>query len=427
MTDEMDTAADAVRFVAEATLCGGSHVWAIATGGEPDIECLDRMVKGLDMLRDGVEKERMYAGWLRPTEEDVAAARSLAQLVREGAPREALVEPAMRVYGIQANPGALYGLAHVLLWLAGEARRIAQHEGPPKPDHVRKALDEAAAYFERGGTVAGFVPTLDDLASVRRLRELVVTQSEEELAERRRIAKELWARLPQDDVSAGVRRILTNEEGMRLMPDGEEIMHLIMHGIFDAEKAALAVATGGEPDLELLDRLAQAMPLLEVEIAEGRWPDRWVRPTEEKVSAARRLAQLVREGAPREDLVELAWYVYGIVAYPGVLSRLSSILPWLAGEATRIAYGKGPPDLDCVRTRLDEAAAYFERGGDVDGFVPTPEDLARARRLRDLVTAGGEEELAERHRLAKELWARLPEDYRADVRRGLTEEGDGHA
>src|SRR5262249_39851060 len=87
-------------------------------------------------------------------------------------------------------------------------------QGPPEPDAVREMLDMAAAFFERGGNVAGFVPTCEDLERVRRLRDLVTAANEEELAERHRLAKELWARLPPDYVSAGVLRMITSEQGL---------------------------------------------------------------------------------------------------------------------------------------------------------------------------------------------------------------------
>jgi hypothetical protein len=207
----MDFGEETVFFVMDGISDGEKAAWSVATGGEPDLEQLDRFAEALDVLRQGMTSGRLYGGW-EPTEEDVRAARHLAQLVREGAPREALIEPARRAACVVTDPCALGQLCNILPWLAGEARRIADGEGPPKPDRVREMLDGAAAYFERGGDVAGFVPSPEDLARVQRLRELVTVESDDELAERQRLARELWARLPQE-YSARVQQDLSYAEG----------------------------------------------------------------------------------------------------------------------------------------------------------------------------------------------------------------------
>lgn len=178
----------------------------VAAGGVPDPARIERFARALEVLRRGIAAGTMSSPWLVPTEEDVRAVRRLIRLVREGAPREALAEPARRVYAITANPGALLGLCGALPWLAGEATRITRGDTTPRPDVVRKVLDDAAAYFERGGYVIGFEPTPEDLVRVRRLREVAGAESGEELAERHRLAKELWARLPQDGLSDAIRR-----------------------------------------------------------------------------------------------------------------------------------------------------------------------------------------------------------------------------
>lgn len=138
------------------------------------------------------------------------AARDLVRLVRGGAPRELLVEPARRVYRITADPSAERLLYHVLPWLAGEVNRIDDDGREPDPEVVRKMLDATAAFFERGGKVLGFAPTSEDLARVRRLRDLVAAGGGVELAERHRVAKELWARLPQDGWVQSLRRSLVD-------------------------------------------------------------------------------------------------------------------------------------------------------------------------------------------------------------------------
>jgi len=157
-----------------------------------------------------ISQGRASIGWIKPTEADVAAARDLVQLVRSGAPREALLEPALRVYRITADPGAERLLYYVLPWLAGEVNRIDDDGRAPDPEQVRKMLDATAAFFERGGKVLGFAPTSEDLARVLRLRELVTAGGAEELAERHRLAKELWARLPQDAWVQSHRRCLVD-------------------------------------------------------------------------------------------------------------------------------------------------------------------------------------------------------------------------
>jgi hypothetical protein len=203
--------------ILEALEDGESAAKAVTTGGEPDLLVLDQYAEMLEAYRVAFARGKMTSGWIEPTEEDVAAARHLVQLVRGGAPRGALVEPARRVYRITADPGAMVGLCHVLPWLAGEATRVAAW-GEPDPKDVRKMLDEATAFFERGGNVRGFVPTPEDLARVRRLRELVTAGGGEELAERQRLAKELSARLAQNDSAEAIRRMVTDDWPRRPPP-----------------------------------------------------------------------------------------------------------------------------------------------------------------------------------------------------------------
>jgi hypothetical protein len=414
------TEADAVI---DSLFDGSEAARVVMDGGAPNLDVLDRYAWAMEVLRVRIAAGTMWFGWVDPTEDDLRNVRNLVQLVREGASPEALAEPALRAYGVRANPWALCNLCAVLPWLAGEARRIAPGHGPPKPDQVRELLDTAAAYFERGGEVAGFAPSPEDLARVRRLRELVAATSEEELSERRRLVKELEARLPEDSV-ASTARLFADQAGERYLDTGESVGHLVARGRAEGESAAWAIANGGTADLELLDRFVQALEVIRQEIAEGRLPTWKSQPTEEDVRTVRHLARLVREGAPPEALVEPALRAYAVTANPSALNRLAEVLPWLAGEATRMAYSRGTPKPDDVLEKLDKATAYFERGGDVSGFVPTPEDAARVRRLRELVTVESDEELAERQRLAKQLWARLPQDYSARVHQNLTyEEG----
>jgi len=202
-TDSMDVGCAMVE--------GEDAVQTILAGGELDLEALDRLAEAFEVLRDGIANGTWGAGWVMPNDEDVRMAQRLVELARTNAPREELIEPARHVFRVTADPTALNGLCHVLLWLAGEARR-GPFSDDARLDRVYAALDRAIAFFERGGNVAGFVPTPEDLSRVQRLRALVTVDAGEALAERQRLAKEMWARIPQDSVSEGVRRIVTYDE-----------------------------------------------------------------------------------------------------------------------------------------------------------------------------------------------------------------------
>jgi hypothetical protein len=191
-----------------ALIEGEEAAQAILAGGEPDLSALDRLAEAFEVLRDGIANGTWWAGWVRPNDEDVRVAQRLLELARSNAPREELIEPARHVFRVTADPTALTGLCDVLPWIAGEARRIPGFNDAPLDD-VCACLDRALAFFERGGNVAGFVPTPEDLSLVQRLRALVTADAGEALAERQRLAKEMWARLPQDNVSEGARRSAT--------------------------------------------------------------------------------------------------------------------------------------------------------------------------------------------------------------------------
>lgn len=192
--------------LAHAFIEGERNVGIVANGGKPDSDKLVRLAQAMDALRSGVAAGTMCFGWVRPTEEDVRMAFRLVDLVRNGAPQESLIEPAWHVYRVTADPGALYSLCALLPWLAGEPC-----EDEPSVENALFNLDAALAFFERGGNVAGFVPTPEDAARVRRLRELVAVEGADALEERRRLAAELWARVPQDNVSEGIRRIMVKD------------------------------------------------------------------------------------------------------------------------------------------------------------------------------------------------------------------------
>ena len=177
---------------------GEAAVRACAEGGQADPEALDRYVQALEKFRAG-----LVAGPVKPTEDDVRAVRRLADLVRARAPREELVPCAERALHITEDPGASLGvLSMVLPWLVGLTPGLLGFRQAPRPGEVRECLDVAVAFVERGGG-AGFTPLPDDLERVRRLRELADTDG----PERRRLASELWARLPGKD-GEGMRALI---------------------------------------------------------------------------------------------------------------------------------------------------------------------------------------------------------------------------
>jgi hypothetical protein len=190
----------------DAFMAGEEATRLVAEGGEPDVEKLERYARAMEALRAGVEKGKLCFGWVRPTREDVQIAFQLVDLVRAGASREDLVRPAWHAYRVTADPGALYSLGTILPWLAGEPRAEE-----PTPEQLRHILDLGAAFFGRGGEVAGFTPTPEDITRVDRLREIATAEGAAAKEERKRIAKDLWARYPQDNISAGILRMAVRD------------------------------------------------------------------------------------------------------------------------------------------------------------------------------------------------------------------------
>jgi hypothetical protein len=191
-------------FVMCAEMYGELAAKAVVSGEAPDLDALERWAKGMNLLRKLIAEGRANWGWVRPTEDDVSTARRLVQLVREGAPREALVEPALRVLRVTEDPETLWRLCLVLPWLAGEPSNV---NTPELVQLVPEVLDQALSLFERGATVGGFTPTRADLARLQRLREIATADSAEALAERRRLVAEFWARLPDDATARNARRV----------------------------------------------------------------------------------------------------------------------------------------------------------------------------------------------------------------------------
>jgi hypothetical protein len=199
--EDLDAVLD---FLVSAMINGAASAKAVVSGEAPDLDALERWAEGMNVLRKRIANRTVYFGWVQPTEDDVSAAQRLVQLVREGAPHEALVEPALRVLRVTEDPETLHRLCMVLPWLAGERSNV---NTPELVQRVPEMLDRALSLFERGVTVGGFTPTRVDLARLQRLRELAAADSAEALAERRRLVAEFWARLPNDGWTAGARYV----------------------------------------------------------------------------------------------------------------------------------------------------------------------------------------------------------------------------
>jgi len=75
----------------------------VAGGGPPDVKVLDAYAQALEVLRVAVAQKKLR-GWFQPTKDDVQNARRLVQLIREGAPSEALIEPALRAARVMTDP-----------------------------------------------------------------------------------------------------------------------------------------------------------------------------------------------------------------------------------------------------------------------------------------------------------------------------------
>lgn len=182
----------------------------------------------------------------------------------------------------------------------------------------------------------------------------------------------------------------------------EQFLDDLMTAMHDGLDAARIVVSGGPPDVDVLDKYAQAQETLRVGIAQKRLSMCWIRPTEDDVQSTRRLVQLLRDGAPSEALIEPVQRAARVFTDPWELELFHSALYCLKDEASRIQH------LPRIAEVLDRALAFFERGFNVAGFMPTPTDVANVRRLREIASKDGEEALAERQHLVKELLGRLP-------------------
>jgi hypothetical protein len=177
-----------------AMIDGHSEVRALMAGGAADLETLEKYAEALETLRVGIADKKLHFGWIVPTEEDVANARRLVRLVREGAPAGALIEPAVAVARVTTDADNLERFHAALLCLRDETFR-AQHL-----PRVLEVLDLTSAAFERGCRAAGFVAASGHVADVRHLRDLAAADRPEALADCVRLAKDLEASLPPHSV-----------------------------------------------------------------------------------------------------------------------------------------------------------------------------------------------------------------------------------
>jgi hypothetical protein len=182
-----------VNWLIESEDGGERAAWEIVQGKSPDVAALERWAEAMEVMRQEIADGRLGAGWIRPTEADVEAARDLARRAREGASPEELRGLALRVYRVTADPNALYGLCHLLGAL--------DRDVPPKQEvpSIPAVLDRALAFFERGGEVAGFSPTPEDVEHLRRLQEVALDPAAAE--ERLRLTKALIARMPNEYIA----------------------------------------------------------------------------------------------------------------------------------------------------------------------------------------------------------------------------------
>jgi hypothetical protein len=373
----------------------------VANGGPPNVKVLDEYAHALEVLRAVVAQKKLH-GWFQPTEDDVQNARRLVQLIREGAPSEALIEPALRAARVMTDPVDMQEFHAALLCLEDEASR-SRHLAA-----IKEVLDQTVAMFERGCNVAGFVPTPLDLAHVRRLREVAATDGAKVLAERQRLVRDLLARLPERSGILGcgpefvVRFLYRNRDKNRpWKPSAMDPKSLAVE-FYGGLIAADAITDGRAPNLDELAAAADALEEIHLRLSSATADFALLKPTEDDVQSAHHLAELVRRGAPSPELVEPARRVVRVASDPYALARLRSALLCLNDETCRAE------DLERIHEVLDRAVVLFERGVRVAGFASTPLDLASVRRLREIAAADGAEAMAERLRVVKELLARLP-------------------
>jgi hypothetical protein len=187
---DQDVRESYINELLSAILDGLTEARAAAAGGGMNVQTIERYADALDALRTGTVHGKLHFTWVVPTEADVAAARHLAQVGRQGASREALMEAGERAARVMTDSYDLERLHSALLCLQDETFRAQHRVG------IQEALRRALTIFERGCHVAGFVSTAVDADNVRRLRHFSATEGPEALVECLRLAKEMEARLP---------------------------------------------------------------------------------------------------------------------------------------------------------------------------------------------------------------------------------------
>src|SRR5262245_978870 len=128
--------------VVSATRDGEEAARRLSEGSPVDPAAIERHANALEVLRIGVGAGTLDAGWLRPTIEDVEAARRLAALARRPTSPD-VCALALRVYRVTADPTALTSLCQAIGMLEEDVRPMS-----PWVD-VAKLLARAIGLFER--------------------------------------------------------------------------------------------------------------------------------------------------------------------------------------------------------------------------------------------------------------------------------------
>lgn len=120
----------------------------IKDGEAPDLEALEKGPQVLEVLRSG----RISDGRVELTEDDLATARRLVDLVRTGAPKEEITTAALRVHKIMNRP-----------------------QNPA----FKRSREECERFFLEALHNRGVEPTEDELRDVRRLAALAAEDAED--------------------------------------------------------------------------------------------------------------------------------------------------------------------------------------------------------------------------------------------------------
>lgn len=160
-----------LKSLAETLKKGEEGAKSFAAGNAPDVKILGAHAEALGMLRVGILKRTLHAGWIQPGSEDVEAAHRLAQAPNTGEG----CKLAKRVYRVTADPRALAQLYTVLPFLCMDDGATSDRR--PTPQQIETAVTEAITLFatslsEQKSYVTGFFPSRTDLAQLCRLHEI---------------------------------------------------------------------------------------------------------------------------------------------------------------------------------------------------------------------------------------------------------------